>query len=76
MNGAGDGAGACAGLSGAMGHPRLAAGSRGDWKRAVFVGTWVHGEVSDSGSNRIEKFGALPTPVHASSWGALKARYR
>lgn len=32
--------------------------------------------VSDSGNNRIQKFGPLATPVHVQSWGALKARLR
>ena len=32
--------------------------------------------VSDPSTNRIEKFGTLPTPVNTKTWGALKARYR
>jgi sugar lactone lactonase YvrE len=29
-----------------------------------------------SDPNRIEKFGTLPTPVNAKTWGSLKAKYR
>ena len=32
--------------------------------------------VADTGNDSIQKFGALPTPTKATSWGRLKHMYR
>jgi hypothetical protein len=42
------------------------------------VATSAFGEVfvADTGNDRIQKFGATPTPTKATSWGRLKSLYR
>lgn len=32
--------------------------------------------VAEIGNNRVQKFGVLPTPTKAASWGRLKALFR
>jgi hypothetical protein len=42
------------------------------------VGTDADGNVyvADYSNSRVQKFGPLPTPVQATSWGRLKSLYR
>ena len=34
------------------------------------------GYVADYGNHRIQKFGSVPTPTNATTWGRLKSLYR
>jgi hypothetical protein len=42
------------------------------------VGTDADGNVyvADYSNSRVQKFGPLPTPAQATSWGRLKSLYR
>jgi DNA-binding beta-propeller fold protein YncE len=41
---------------------------------AVDAGGSVY--VADTGNNRIQKFGPVPTPTKTTSWGRLKSLFR